>query len=55
MSEVNKMAEEYISTVEVKELLTKAGNERGELNNAQRAALMQSKPPQGSRWRTPRP
>lgn len=42
MSEVNKMAEEYISTVEVKELLTKAGNERGELNNAQRAALMQS-------------
>ena len=36
------MAEEYISTVEVKELLTEAGNKRGELNNAQRSALMQS-------------
>ncbi|NLN72133.1 MAG: RNA polymerase [Thermoplasmatales archaeon] len=36
------MAEEYISTVEVKDLLTEAGNKRGELNNAQRAALMQS-------------
>ncbi len=36
------MAEEYISTVRVKELLTEAGNKRGELNNAQRSALMQS-------------
>ena len=40
MSEVNGMAEEYISTVEVKDLLTEAGNKRGELNNAQRAALI---------------
>lgn len=36
------MAEEYVSAIAVKDLLSEASSTRGELNNAQRAALMHS-------------